>query len=141
LISSQEKKKDSTQSIVVLSKHYNKKKGEYSFLAKMKSAELLPKVLEYDSRLIRTRLGEYYLCIPKSLEIRRDNQSPKFKKEEEKRGIGVISLDPGVRTFQTCFDPSGFVMKWGSDDYSRIGRLCVLIIEWFYSQNSIPNKW
>jgi putative transposase len=129
------KKKDSTQVINILYKHYNepkpkngkkKKKGErvYAFLAKMNSAESLPKALKYDSRMIRTRLGEYYLCIPKPLERRGDNQSPKFRKEEEKRGAGVVSLDPGVRTFQTCFDPSGVVMHWGQGDYSRIGRLC-----------------
>jgi len=41
--------------------------GVYSFLSKMKSAESLPKALKYDSRLIRTRLGEYYFCIPKPL--------------------------------------------------------------------------
>ena len=56
-------KKDPQQSITILSKHWGKSRGEYSFLSKIKSAEPLPNKLEYDSRLVMNRLGEYYLCI------------------------------------------------------------------------------
>jgi len=42
-------KKDSQQSITVLSKHWGKSRGEYSFLHKIKSSEPLPKKLEHDS--------------------------------------------------------------------------------------------
>ena len=54
---------------IVLSKHWGKSRGEYSFLPKIKSSEPLSKKLEYDSRLVMNRLGEYYLCIPKSYTI------------------------------------------------------------------------
>ncbi|CAI2199357.1 12459_t:CDS:1, partial [Funneliformis geosporum] len=64
---------DSHQSITVLSKHWGKTRGEYSFLSKIKSSEPLPKKLEYDSRLVMNRLGEYYLCIPRPLEIQTEN--------------------------------------------------------------------
>jgi len=70
-------KKDSQQSITILSKHWGKSRGEYSFLPNIKSSEPLPRKLEYDSRLVMNRLGEYYLCIPRPLEIRAENQSPK----------------------------------------------------------------
>lgn len=73
-------KKDPHQSIVIHSKHWGKSRGEYSFLPKMKSAEPLPNKLEYDSRLVVNQLGEFYLCIPRPLEIRAENQGPMFQK-------------------------------------------------------------
>ena len=33
-------------------------------------------LFEYDSCLVMNRLGEYYLCIPRPLEIRAENQGP-----------------------------------------------------------------
>ncbi|GBC01471.1 hypothetical protein RclHR1_00420033 [Rhizophagus clarus] len=112
-------KKDPHQSIVIHSKHWGKSRGEYSFLPKMKSAEPLPNKLEYDSRLVVNQLGEFYLCIPRPLEIRAENQGPMFQKE----GSGVISLDPGVRTFMMGYDPSGMAVEWGKNDIGRIYRL------------------
>ena len=73
-------KKDSQQSITVLSKHWGKSRDEYSFLPKIKSSEPLPKNLEYNNRLIMNQLGEYYLCIPRPFEIRAKNQGPIFQK-------------------------------------------------------------
>src|SRR5205823_2389016 len=74
----------------------------------------IPEKLLYDSRLVRTRDGKYYFCVPRILEHRAnegDNQA---------RGIrGIIALDPGVRTFMTGYDPSGKVLKWGHHDMSR----------------------
>jgi len=69
-------KKDSQQSIAILSKHWGRSRGEFSFLSKIKSAEPLPDKLEYDSRLVMNRLGEYYFCIPGPLEIRAESQGP-----------------------------------------------------------------
>jgi putative transposase len=37
----------------------------------------------------------------------------------------IVSLDPGVRTFMTVYDPSNeHVYEWGKQDISRIHRLC-----------------
>ena len=57
--------------------------------------------------MIRIFPNEYkhYLCIPRPLEIKTDNQGPKFSVVEEKKGAGIISLDPGVRTFMTGYNP------------------------------------
>ena len=49
-------KKDSQQSITILSKHWGKSRGEYSFLPNIKSSEPLPRKLEYDSHLVVNRL-------------------------------------------------------------------------------------
>ncbi|GBB95212.1 hypothetical protein RclHR1_00250010 [Rhizophagus clarus] len=113
-------KKDPHQSIVIHSKHWGKSRSEYLFLPKMKLAEPLPNKLEYDSHLVVNQLGEFYLCIPRPLEIRAENQGPMFQKE----GSGVISLDPSVRTFMTGYDPSGMAVKWGKNDIGQIYRLC-----------------
>ncbi|CAG8440913.1 1063_t:CDS:2 [Ambispora gerdemannii] len=45
-------KKDSRQSIAILFKCWDKSRGEYAFLHKIKSAEPLPNQLEYDSVLL-----------------------------------------------------------------------------------------
>ena len=37
----------------------------------------------------------------------------------------MISLDPGVRTFMTGYDPSGTIYKWGHNDMNRICKLAI----------------
>src|SRR5437764_5078234 len=90
-------KKDRLQSIVIPSNDWGRKRGEFSFLMGIKSSEQIPEKMEYDCRLTINRLGEFYLCIPRPLEIKADNQGPKFSVVEEKKGAGIISLNPGVR--------------------------------------------
>ncbi|GBB95779.1 hypothetical protein RclHR1_02610016 [Rhizophagus clarus] len=91
--------------------------------------EPLPNKLEYDSRLVMNQLGEFYLCIPRLLEIRAENQGPMFQKE----GSGVISLDSDVRTFMTGYDPSGMAVEWGKNDIGRIYRL-------YYAYEKLQSK-
>ena len=50
------------------------------------------------------------------------------------RGSEVIALDPGVRTFQTCYDPSGLVVEWGAKDLARIYRLC-------HALDDLQSRW
>ena len=50
-------------------------------------------------------MNSIYVSIPKPLEIKTDNQDPKFSVVEEKKGAGIISLDPGVRAFVTSCIP------------------------------------
>ncbi len=116
-------KKDKQQSITILNKHWSQTKGTFSFLRTVKSAEPLPEVLLYDSRLLKTKTGHYYLCAPKSLVIRSENQPPVFNEIHESMGVGIVALDAGVRTFQTCLDPSGLIVEWGVGDKARVDRL------------------
>jgi transposase len=90
----------------------------------MDAHEKLPATINYDARLLRTRLGQFYLCTPLPLEKRPDNQRPPLTEERKQMGAGTIALDPGVRTFQTGYTPDGLVVEWGARDLSRIYRLC-----------------
>ena len=77
---------------------------------------------------MRTRLGHYYLCLPKPLEIRGESQAPPEVKHAS------IALDPGVRTFMTCYDMDGAVYDWGDADMGRIYRLC-------HALDSLQSRW
>lgn len=86
----------------------------------------IPKKLLYDSRLTRTRLGKYFLCIPSH----KPNIYERWKTDgkvtalmEAKEPHSIISLDPGVRTFLTGYDPSGKLFQWGHKDMSRVCKL------------------
>jgi putative transposase len=86
----------------------------------LRTREEMPETIEYDSRLVKTRLGEYYICIPDRKSAIRttggESQTPKER---------VCALDPGCRTFQTIYDPSGLILEVGADDmYRRIFPLC-----------------
>jgi hypothetical protein len=72
----------------------------------MKSAKPLLEVLLYHSRLMKTKTRHYYLFLPKPVEVRSENQAPIFKEIQESMDAGILALDTGVRTFQTCFEAS-----------------------------------
>jgi len=107
-------KKNRKDSIAVLSKYWNNSSGMLSktLTSMMKGHQKLPKVLNYDCRLIKNENNQYYLCIPEPLEhFECENQTPK-----------IISLDPGVRTFMTGYDLSGQVLELKKNS-SKIGVL------------------
>ncbi|RIB28903.1 hypothetical protein C2G38_2156713 [Gigaspora rosea] len=68
----------------------------------------------------KIKLGEFFLCLPMSLEIRSENQAPQWTSIEER----ILSLDPGVRTFSTGYSPSGLPVEWGKNDIGRIYCIC-----------------
>jgi len=120
-------RKDPSQSIVIPKKDY---KGANIFFPKsflknkenkrkdrsfIKSKEKLPVQLDFDARLQRTKLGDFYFCILNEIKIRDDNQAPKIN--------NIISLDPGVRTFVTGYDPNGNIFEWGKGDITRLFKL------------------
>lgn len=127
-------KKDQQQSFVVRNRDYQSTSTHFSLFrgafkqanvsSDIKARESLPHTIAYDARLIRTRLGEWYLCIPEARDdlahaLGDDNQVPAVPEQQR-----VCSLDPGVRTFQTIYDPSGAVIEIGAKDLSRLYRLC-----------------
>ena len=126
-------KKDAQEALTIHSKHWAHKRGCYvdlfgSSFSKLKCAVALPEKVNYDCKLVRTRLGEYYLCIPGPLETVSDIQAPLDSYE------GVVGLDPGVRTFMTVFSADAEVVEWGVGDTTRIHRLCVRL-------DKLQSKW
>lgn len=111
-------KKDSINSISVLGKHWNKENSVFSdvFTSTLNCEKNLPKTLDYTSRLIKTKLNEYFICIPQLRKIDK-------KRSGDNQTIRTISIDPGVRTFLTCYDPDGLALKIGSADIERLHRL------------------
>jgi len=79
----------------------------------IKSSEKIPKV-EHACRLVLDKLNRWFLCVPVELDIRSENQRP---------DKNIISLDPGVRTFMTGYDPEGKILEVGAGDIGRIFRL------------------
>ncbi|CAG8815666.1 3226_t:CDS:2 [Gigaspora margarita] len=99
---------------MVLARDYNRKRGQFAFLKHIVSSEKLPKV---NNTVIITldKLGRFYIYISVPLEDRENQTSCNGR---------IVSIDPGVRTFATCYDPRGRVVEWGSGDFGRIFRLC-----------------
>jgi putative transposase len=122
-------KKDSSESIVIPKSNYTETNVFYPSYFKdnrkkdkddksditIKSKEKLPTQLNHDTRLQRTKLGNFYLCVLDNIEIKSENQAPKVN--------NIISLDPGVRTFVTGYDPNGNIYEWGKGDVTRLFKL------------------
>jgi len=98
--------------------------------AKMKAFEVLPSEMAFDFRIVKNRLSEFFICIPHELEIRSESQAPTFNNFEE----GILSIDPGVRTFCTGYSPNGKSCEWAKNDIARIGRLC-------HALDKLQSKW
>ena len=122
-------KKDAQESFVIRNRDYQSNgksftcfRGSFKKVnvdAEIRAREPLPATIHYDSRLIRTRLNEWFLCIPVQADmpyaLGDETQVPQNR---------VCSLDPGVRTFQTVFDANGAIVEVGAKDLARIYRLC-----------------
>jgi len=77
----------------------------------MKSSEPLPEKLEAACRVVRERDGKFYVCLTSQVKKRSESQAPVSTH-------GVVALDPGVRTFQMCYDADGLVTEWGKVDWT-----------------------
>jgi putative transposase len=118
-------RRDPTQSVVVLEKHWNHHKtGVYSPIFapdKLKCHEKgyspLPAKLPHDSRLLRDKNKRYFLCMPIALSLKDTSAQLQAGR--------VVAIDPGVRTFLTTYDQDGEVSEWGKGDQTRLYRLAV----------------
>jgi putative transposase len=113
-------KRDKQQSLVIRSRNWNNNRGMFAPLfgsSVMKAAEKLPEHLISDFRVLKDRLCHYYLCIPRQVEKRSESQAPTSQQS-------VVALDPGVRTFQTCYDADGLITEWGKGDMINIFKEC-----------------
>jgi len=54
-------------------------------------------------KIYKSKDSKYYLIMTKNIQ-----------KETFENKSHIISLDPGVRTFQTCYDPSGIILEAGT---------------------------
>ena len=111
-------RKASQEAIMIRGRCFKKNLFYPQFWGKepLRSSEPLPESVDYDCKLVRTRLNQYYLCIPMPLETASDNQARQSNR--------IVALDPGVRTFHTAYDPTGAVMEFGKGDIGHIYRIC-----------------
>jgi len=101
-------KKALSQSVEITSRSISKKDDKIRFWPRLfeneniKIKEDLPGI-KYSCRIQKTRLNEYYLCIPI-----RDKKTPLITNKS-------CAIDPGVRTMLTLYDPSGEVVEIGTN--------------------------
>ena len=108
------------QAFEVQERDFHRKRGVfYELFHNLEFTELIPKV-DRAIRVIKNGDAKYYIAVPEILSVRDENQVPKTEDILD----GIISCDPGVRTFQTTYSPSGRVTEWGKSDIRRIYRLC-----------------
>jgi len=114
------KKKEWTEECLFEDKSYpaflKKLKGRYSEKKKKFSSQEMLK--NHKKGLIvfhNKKINQYYLLIPVDVPIQ-----PKETIVEKQE---IISLDTGVRTFQTGYSPNGEIVEIGKDDYLKISLL------------------
>ncbi len=128
-------KRDKQQSFELRARDWGRKKGLFAPLftsGVMKGAEgELPVALEAACRVIRDRMGRFYLSLPRQVEARDESQAPKSRH-------GVVALDPGVRTFQTTYDADGVATEWGKNDMRQVFKLCLEANRLYSRSGSAP---
>lgn len=94
-------------------------------------AKLESITLQQDCRLQRTRCGEYFLCVPQQYQPAptvadvQKVESQDLKQKCTSVPVRVAALDPGIRTFQTVYDPQrGQFLEVAPGDIKRIFRFC-----------------
>lgn len=103
-------KRKPSDSIYIPKSAISERGAYYTMLGDLKMSEALPDNIA-DSRLVKDG-DAYYLCVSYT--------ATSTKREPNGR---VVALDPGVRTFLTCFHEHGF--GWlGHHAINRIQRLC-----------------
>ncbi|KAK9488751.1 hypothetical protein V1527DRAFT_516603 [Lipomyces starkeyi] len=103
-----------TQSLSVLKKKWNRGEGSFfSSIFSVTASEPLPAILAMDSRLLRKRSGRYFPITPN-----------KGKEKRKSATLGVfVFIDPGVRTFLTCYDSNENIVEVGRGAVVRVSKL------------------
>jgi len=70
--------------------------------------ELIPDINHEIKLLHDKKCNNWYICVPIEYNVNSDNQG------------GIVSIDPGVKTFQTLYDANGSVTQIGSEDMKFI---------------------
>jgi putative transposase len=133
------RKKDERTSVALRARQLNCKSGRGSVWPRLfgttedrsamstERGKSLPLVFEHDCRLLYDRvLKQFFLCMPSAAVVRPDTQGP-VDQSGEACGRGIVSIDPGIKTFATCYDPEdGSVYKWGDKPWllAWLSRKC-----------------
>jgi len=112
-------KKDPQESFEVRPRDMVRKSGMFAFLSleNLNASEELPASVECAVRFVRDRLNRFYLIVPQQVCKKDENQIPLTYES-------IVSLDPGVRTFQTTYDATGLSTEWGKGDMTKIFLYC-----------------
>ena len=70
-----------------------------------------PNGIDFEFSIFKDITGQHYIIIPYLVE--------KTKNEKD----NIIALDPGVRTFQTGYDPEGSIFEAGSYTIKKLRKL------------------
>lgn len=106
-------KKDNESSIFIPRATVKKQAIYTSYLKKLKSSSPFESA-KHDCRLSYKRHSGYYLLIPQAFSTEITENQGKFGK--------LIALDPGVRTFMTCYSQEA-CFEFGARDIGKINRL------------------
>eukprot|EP00761_Pharyngomonas_kirbyi_P007778 gb/GECH01007789.1/.p1 GENE.gb/GECH01007789.1/~~gb/GECH01007789.1/.p1 ORF type:complete len:255 (+),score=10.97 gb/GECH01007789.1/:1-765(+) len=106
-------KKKLQECVFIRERHWNRKKGMYSWLRKIRSEDESTISVDYDTRIVKDSIGRIFVLVLKPLE-------PITRKSEKGN---VLSLNPGVRRFMTGYDPQGLTFEFAKGDMGRIFRL------------------
>jgi transposase len=106
-----------------------KLKKESILRFRSKNQNCIPNVIESNFKIMKDR-GNYYLLITREEEISENKESDVSN---------MVSLDPGVRTFQTGFGVNGTCFEAGKRQTEMIKRLHVKI-DYLKSKQSESNK-
>jgi len=104
------KKRKKIQSFFIRERHWNQKTGGVSWMKEIKTKESFD--IRYDTRVLKDGVGKYFILVLKPLEP--------IKAEERRK---IISIDPGERTFLTCYDPEGKIFEFGKNDSDSLIKL------------------
>ena len=92
---------------------YGKKSIPLINLSK-KNYEIIKKLELATFKMSKDKTDKYFLIMPKIIDKREDIQNRK----------PIISLDPGVRTFHTGYDPTGLILESGSLIKPKLDEIC-----------------
>jgi len=84
---------------------------------RLQGTEYVPVWLDHNSKIVKTKYHRFTLCVPS------ERQPPKVSTASNRS----ISLDPGVRTFMTGYDPSGEIIEIAKDDSKEVFQMCYAV--------------
>lgn len=118
------KRKREDDSICLQSKNWNDGQLFKTYLpGRLRGTERIPASLQHGGRILRTGCGEFFITLNRDVSVpclaENQDQAKEHSKTFQKR---VVSIDPGLRTFLTCYDPRGAVVEFGAGDRGHMLR-------------------